>query len=189
MCACVLSLYSKMFNDHFQIIENVGGRLLLKYDTPSSSHDTFWIFCTSERLHSYGFTSKSNSTWFLEPPSSIVDLHTYEEWKDLLESKPKDCELLEGLFNNNIDHPKHDFKVGMKVEALSPTDRMKICPATVTKIFDDVYFLVNVDAHTERLNSLDDIFVPNHSESNTWLCTAEHPYIFPIGWAQKHNIM
>jgi len=160
----------------------------LRYDTPGSFREDFWIFCTSERLHSYGFTSKSNSTWFLEPPGSIVDLYTYEEWKDLLESKPKDCELLGELFNNNIDHSKHSFKVGMKVEALHPVDRTKIYPSTVTKVFDDIYFLVNIDVHIERSDKSDDTFVTSNSENNAWLCTMEHPYIFPVGWAQKHNI-
>lgn len=170
-------------------MENIGGRLLLRYDTPDSTRQDFWIFCTSDRLYSYGFTSKSNSTWFLEPPSSIIDLHTYEEWKDLLESKPKDYELGEELFNNNIDHLKHSFEVGMKLEALNPADRMKICPATVTKVFDDTYFLVNIDVRAGCLNESDDTLISNNSENNTWLCTAEHPYIFPIGWAQKNNIM
>lgn len=163
----------------------------MKYDTPESTREDFWIFCTSERLHPYGFTSKSNSTWFLEPPSSIIDIHTYEEWKDLLESKPKDCELERDLFNNNIDHSKHSFEVGMKLEALHPADRIKICPATVTKVFDDVYFLVNIDLHSESLNGSNNTLVSNNSpsENDTWLCTVDHPYIFPIGWAQKNDIM
>ncbi|EZA52051.1 Scm-like with four MBT domains protein [Ooceraea biroi] len=166
------------------IIENVGGRLLLRYDTPGSSCADFWIFCTSERLHSYGFTSNSNSKWFLEPPSLIVDLHTYEEWKDLLESKPKECQLPEELFNNNASHPKHCFKVGMKVEALIPTDQTKICPATVTKVLDDTHFLVTIDVYSERSDNSDNTITSN----NTWLCTAEHPYIFPVGWAEKHGV-
>ncbi|XP_018361151.1 PREDICTED: scm-like with four MBT domains protein 1 [Trachymyrmex cornetzi] len=173
------------------IIENIGGRLLLKYDTPESTREDFWIFCTSERLHPYGFTSKSNSTWFLEPPSSIIDMHTYEEWKDLLESKPKDCKLEQDLFNNNIDHSKHSFEIGMKLEALHPADRIKICPATVTKVFDDAYFLVNIDVHSGCLNESNNTLVSNNSssENNTWLCTVDHPYIFPVGWAQNNDIM
>ncbi|XP_012231506.1 scm-like with four MBT domains protein 1 isoform X2 [Linepithema humile] len=172
------------------IVENVGGRLLLRYDTPGSFRENFWIFCTSERLHSYGFAnSKSNSTWFLEPPSSIIDLHTYEEWKDLLESKSKDCQLPEELFNNNGEHPKHGFEIGMKVEALNPVDRTKIHPATVTKVFDDAYFLVNIDAYTQQSTGSDCTPISNNTEKNTWLCTAEHPYIFPVGWAQKQNIV
>lgn len=155
---------------------------------PNSSCKDFWIFSTSERLHSYGSTSKSNSIWFLEPPSSIVELHTYEEWKDLLESKSKNYESQEELFNNNVNHSKHNFKVGMMVEALNPMDRTQICPATVTKIIDDVYFLVNIDTQVKYLNTTDDIFTNNNLENNTWLCTAKHPYIFPVGWAQKNNI-
>ncbi|XP_031833953.1 scm-like with four MBT domains protein 2 isoform X1 [Nomia melanderi] len=171
------------------IIENVGGRLLLRYDTPGSSRKDFWMFCTSEHLHPYGFASKSDSTWFLEPPSSIVEMHTYEEWKDLLETTPKDNGLLEELFHNSVEHQKHNFKVGMKLEALSPSDHMKICPATVIKVLDDTYFLVHIDMYDDSVKAVDiETFVYNSTEKNTWLCTAEHPYIFPVGWANKHNI-
>lgn len=76
----------------------------------------------------------------------------------------------------------------MKMEALCPTDRTKIYPATVSKVFDDVYFLVSVDTHTDRLSGSEDVSVSNNSENNTWLCTIRHPFIFPIGWANKHNI-
>ncbi|XP_035732853.1 scm-like with four MBT domains protein 2 isoform X3 [Vespa mandarinia] len=171
------------------IIENVGGRLLLRYDTPGSSFKDFWMFCTSEHLHQYGFACKSDSTWFLEPPSSIVDMHTYEEWKDLLESKPKNCDIPVELFKNEVDHPKHNFKVGMKLEALNPINQTKICPATIIKVFDDIYFLVHIDKYDENVKGTDiDCCLYNQSEKNTWLCTAEHPYIFPIGWSKKHNI-
>ncbi|KAG6799232.1 scm-like with four MBT domains protein 1 isoform X1 [Apis mellifera caucasica] len=171
------------------IIENVGGRLLLRYDTPGSSRKDFWMFCTSEHLHPYGFTSKSDSNWFLEPPSSIVETHTYEEWKDLLESTPKNYDLPEELFHNIINHSKHEFKIGMKLEALSPTDQIKICPATVIKVFDDIYFLVHIDTYDELSKGMDiEACMYNSTEKNTWLCTAGHPYIFPIGWAKKHNI-
>ncbi|KAG7203222.1 hypothetical protein KM043_010325 [Ampulex compressa] len=171
------------------IIENVGGRLLLRHDTPGSLHKDFWMFCTSEHLHEYGFASKSDSIWFLEPPSSIVEMHTYEEWKDIIESKPKNNELSEELFHNNIHHPTHNFKVGMKLEALNPVDQTQICPATVIKVFDDLYFLVRIDTYEESFNGSDiESCMYNCSEKNTWLCTAEHPYIFPVGWAAKQNI-
>lgn len=162
---------------------------MLRYDAPGSSRKDFWMFCTSEHLHPYGFASKSDSTWFLEPPSSIVEMHTYEEWKDLLESTPKNYDLPEELFNNTISHPKHEFKVGMKLEALSPIDQIKICPATVIKVFDDIYFLVHIDTYDEVSKGMDiETCMYSSTEKNTWLCTAEHPYIFPVGWAKKHNI-
>ncbi|XP_054010970.1 scm-like with four MBT domains protein 1 isoform X2 [Hylaeus anthracinus] len=171
------------------IIENVGGRLLLRYDTPGSLHKDFWMFCTSEHLHPYGFTSKSDSNWFLEPPSSIVDMHTYEEWKDLLESIPKNNSLPEELFNNNVEHSKHEFKVGMKLEALSPIHQTKICPATVIKVFDNTYFLVRIDTYDKSMEGIDiESCIYNSTEKNTWLCTSAHPYIFPVGWAKRNDI-
>ncbi|XP_066590102.1 scm-like with four MBT domains protein 1 [Prorops nasuta] len=172
------------------IIENVGGRLLLRYDSPGMLSKDFWMFCTSENLHPYGFVSQSDpSIWFLEPPSSIVDMHTYEEWKDLLESQPKHYELPENLFNNISNHPKHNFKPGMKLEALAPDNQVEIYPATVVKVFDDTYFLVHIDTYDKNQQKSDTEFYPiETSEKNTWLCTAKHPYIFPKGWAEKHNI-
>ena len=148
------------------------------------------MFCTSEHLHQYGFAaSKADSNWFLEPPSSIVDTHTYEEWKELTENGPKDLNVPENLLNNYVDHPKHDFKLGMKLEAVSPSDRTKLCPATVVKVFDNIYFLVHIDIYNkDSVENFDETYIYNSTEKNTWLCTAEHPYIFPIGWAKNHNI-
>lgn len=45
-----------------QIIENVGGRLLLRYDTPDSSLPDFWLFYTSPRLFSLGWVDEKG--WF-----------------------------------------------------------------------------------------------------------------------------
>lgn len=149
------------------------------------------MFCTSEHLHQHGFAprpGKSDSNWFLEPPSSIVDTYTYIEWKEMEEDSPKDLQVPENLFNNSIDHGPHDFKLGMKLEALSPSDRTKFCPATVVKVFDSSYFVVRIDVYNkDSVENLDE-YTDSGSEKNTWLCTAEHPYIFPIGWAQKNDI-
>ena len=174
----------------FQIIENVGGRLLLRYDTPGSSPmKDFWIFCTSERLHRHGFSTTSDSKWFLEPPSSIIDAHAYEEWKEMTESGPKNYDMNTNHFDNAKEHPRHKFEVGMKLETISPADRMTLCPASVVKVFDDVYFLVRIDVYDEdaRSEDLNDSFVYDSQEKDTWLCTAEHPYIFPVGWAEKRD--
>lgn len=171
-------------NNSQQIIENVGGRLLLKYDTPSSSSKEFWIFCTSEFLHPHGFASKNNTKWFLEPPSSIVESYPYEQWKDLLESQSKNQSSLDNLFNNIINRTKHKFELGMKLEALNPVNHQEIHPATVIKIFDDIYFLVRIDEKFQEENNTD---LSDVTEKNTWLCTAETPYIFPTGWAERHG--
>ncbi|XP_012258753.2 scm-like with four MBT domains protein 1 [Athalia rosae] len=166
------------------IIENVGGRLLLRYDTPGSPVKDFWLFCTSERLHYDGFVSNVGSHWFLEPPSAILESHSYEEWKALTESEPRVQLVRNNLFNNFSDHPDHNFEVGMKLEAISPINRVEICPATVVKVFDQKYFLVQVDVYEEPGKVEDS----GNMDRLTWLCTADHPYIFPIEWTKKNNI-
>ncbi|XP_063976204.1 scm-like with four MBT domains protein 1 [Diachasmimorpha longicaudata] len=169
------------------ILENIGGRLLLRYDSPSSHTKEFWIFCTSELLHHYGFTARSNSKWFLEPPRSIVQSHSYEEWKEVIESSQKMSQPPENILMEPPSHPKHQFTQGLKLEALSPIDRTCIYPATVVKVYDDTYFLVNIDNMDNMTPDIDSVKYENE-EKTSWLCTSTHPYIFPINWAKRHNI-
>lgn len=75
------------------------------------------------------------------------------------------------LFQNPLPLVRHKFQEGMKLEAIHPHNRIEICPATVVQVFDAYYFMVQVDSHATLEN--DKEFV--------WLCTASHPYIFPIG--------
>lgn len=63
--------------------------------------------------------------------------------------------------------------MGMKVEALNPADHAKVYPATVVEVWGDTYFLVELDT-----------VLPQQGEDESklsWLCTANHPYIFPTG--------
>lgn len=169
------------------IMENVGGRLLLRYDTPGAQSHDFWIFCTSESLHTYGFASKTISKFFLEPPSSILDTHSYEEWKEMIEtSQIKDEKTPSNLFNYSTLHAHHKFTVGMKLEAVLPSDRTKILPATVVKVFDEVYFLVQID-DLEKSPTTENGLIYESDEKSSWLCTVDNPYIFPVGWAKKNN--
>lgn len=64
----------------------------------------------------------------------------------------------------------------MKLEAINPTNMSEICPAYVSKIFDDFYFLINLDNCSEN------------DGTSHWLCHAGFPYIFPVGWAQANGI-
>lgn len=66
----------------------------------------------------------------------------------------------------------------MKLEALSPQDMRTVRPATVTKVFNNLHFLVVIDDHAE-----------DYEDSKmAWLCDSMHPYIYPIGWAQKNGL-
>lgn len=42
-------------NKSFQVIDNVGGRLLLRYDTPDSCAPEFWLYFTSPRIFPMGW--------------------------------------------------------------------------------------------------------------------------------------
>lgn len=161
---------------------------MLRYDTPNDTAKTFWVFCTSEHVYPQDFASQPDSKWFLEPPSSIVETHGYEEWKEIIESRHEDTPRSENLFDNIVEHDKHEFEIGMKLEAICPLDRAKICPATVVKVFDDVYFLVEIDVYDEENVHREFEFNFNNSEKNTWLCAKDHPYIFPVGWAKKQDL-
>lgn len=44
-----------------QIIENVGGRLLLRYDTPDSSAPEFWLHFTSPRIFPMGWSAEKGT--------------------------------------------------------------------------------------------------------------------------------
>lgn len=48
-----------------QIIENVGGRLLLRYDTPDSSSPDFWLYFTSSRIYPMGWCSEKGIMIFV----------------------------------------------------------------------------------------------------------------------------
>ena len=165
---------------------------MLRYDTPGARVNDFWIFCTSEQIHQYGHASKSDAKYFLEPPSSILDTHPYEQWKELTESCPTFKDISVKLFDQNTEYPEHKFQVGMKVEALVPFQRTHFAPATVVKIFDEIYFLVQIDDHDDYKNSKTRDGKSNACDvslkKNTWLCKSGHPYIFPIGWAKSHDL-
>lgn len=76
--------------------------------------------------------------------------------------------------------PLHSFMMGMKVEALHPIDYTKVYPATVVEVWGDTYFLVELD-----------IVLHQQGEDEPkllWLCTANHPYIFPTGMLNSHHL-
>ncbi|XP_045446422.1 scm-like with four MBT domains protein 2 [Melitaea cinxia] len=82
------------------------------------------------------------------------------------------------FFQHNPTSEAHNFAVGMKVEALSPVDMKAFCPATVTKIFNNLYFSVVIDDH------IDDY----EGTKMAWMCDNMHPYIYPMGWAHRNKL-
>lgn len=141
------------------------------------------MFCTSELIHDYGFAKSSSTPWFLDPPSSIKPKHSSDEWIDFVKSYLMNECPTSRLFTNEKTHSHHSFKVGMKLETISPGSTANFHPATVTFVFDETYFMVSVDESMKER----DPEVRNDAKK-TWLCTVDHPYIFPTNWAKKHGV-
>uniref|UniRef100_A0A1B6CDI0 SLED domain-containing protein n=1 Tax=Clastoptera arizonana TaxID=38151 RepID=A0A1B6CDI0_9HEMI len=163
------------------IIQNIGGRLLLRYDTPSFNSQDFWLFYSSHRIFPFGWAQERGAPWVLRRPSDIDSVHGVEEWESVLKNSKIEAQKLP---RPNVDFTKsksnvrpHDLSVGLKLEAVHPGTMKHVCPASITRVFDSYFFLVEID-------SLD------RSEKNkfTWLASVDHPYIFPVGWAKKNNV-
>ncbi|CAH2050895.1 unnamed protein product, partial [Iphiclides podalirius] len=163
------------------VCENVGGRLLLRYDGADEDLQPFWIFFSNPRLSGFGYVTNKGSPWQFKYPGKVnkfscknklsAQLRQSAE-ESIKEPTPAD------LFQPPPTQEAHSFVTGMKLEALSPGDMRSIRPATVATVFNNLHFLVVIDDH------LDD-----HEESKmAWLCDNMHPYIYPIGWAQRHGL-
>uniref|UniRef100_A0AAX7SC66 SAM domain-containing protein n=1 Tax=Astatotilapia calliptera TaxID=8154 RepID=A0AAX7SC66_ASTCA len=155
-----------------EVEENVGGRLKLRLigteglpDTPA----TLWLFYLHPRLHPPGWAKEHGCT--LRPPSGQF-------------LRPR---LLEMALHTSVclsqDQPAisaHCFKEGMKLEAVDPAAPISIRPATVTRVYNEQYFLVTMD-------NLCDI-EESESAGRSFLCHRDSPGIFPAQWSLKNGL-
>jgi len=72
---------------------------------------------------------------------------------------------------------EHKFIKGWKLEALHPLLPSIIRPATVTHVFNERYFLVDLDDLNE-----------NVSEHYSVCCHARSMNIFPVGWCSANRM-
>uniref|UniRef100_A0A3P9KP76 Scm like with four mbt domains 1 n=1 Tax=Oryzias latipes TaxID=8090 RepID=A0A3P9KP76_ORYLA len=162
-----------------EVEENVGGRLKLRLvgteglpDTPA----TLWLFYLHPRLHPPGWAQEHGYT--LKPPSGqICDLPQDEALVAELSKvrlQPSDLMALHIGFRCDSESE------GMKLEAVDPTAPISIRPATVTKVYNDKYFLV----------TMDDLCGIEESEgsSRSFLCHRDSPGIFPTQWSLKNGL-
>uniref|UniRef100_A0A3B3DE41 Scm like with four mbt domains 1 n=1 Tax=Oryzias melastigma TaxID=30732 RepID=A0A3B3DE41_ORYME len=155
-----------------EVEENVGGRLKLRLvgteglpDTPA----TLWLFYLHPRLHPPGWAQEHGYT--LKPPSA-----RREAW--LLKMTQRHSVVVFSQEQPII--AAHCFKEGMKLEAVDPAAPISIRPATVTKVYNDKYFLV----------TMDDLCGIEESEgsSRSFLCHRDSPGIFPTQWSLKNGL-
>ncbi|GFN93457.1 scm-like with four mbt domains protein 1 [Plakobranchus ocellatus] len=173
-----------------KVVENIGGRLYLRYeglDTPS--HD-FWLFYLHERLHPIGW-SEARGYCYHPPPAVKSSLNlSEEELMKLLQATLKtitDQKLSADIFNDQSQLQPHGFQISMKLEAVNPSDCHSIGPATIVEVVDNFYFIVEMDSlQMCSSSSMDGDKI--EIERLRFACHKNTPTIFPVGWAASKGI-
>ncbi|KAF7481046.1 Hypothetical predicted protein [Marmota monax] len=160
------------------VIENVGGRLRLRYvgleDTESYDQ---WLFYLDYRLRPVGWCQENK--YRMDPPSEIYPLKMTSEWKCALEKSlivAAEFPLPMEVFKDHADLRSHFFTVGMKLETVNMSEPFHICPASVTKVFNNHFFQVTIDD-----------LRPEPSKFSM-LCHADSLGILPVQWCLKNGV-
>ncbi|CAM9289843.1 unnamed protein product [Lampetra planeri] len=160
-----------------RVIQNVGGRLLLRYAGLSNQAQDTFLFYLDVRLRPLGWALENHLT--LEPPTELRSLKSAPDWQKALEDARLDGQknpLPLEVFKDHVDLPKHSFKMGMKLEMVSPWEQLHICPVSVTKVYNDIYFQV----------TLDDLSAGAKPQSV--VCHRDSPGILPVQWCLKNGV-
>ncbi|XP_027595747.1 scm-like with four MBT domains protein 2 isoform X1 [Pipra filicauda] len=160
------------------VVENVGGRLRLRYVglEETESYDQ-WLFYLDCRLRPVGWCQENK--YRMDPPADIYSLKTISEWKCALEKSLNDAAnfpLPMEVFKDHADLRNHFFTVGMKLEAVNLREPFHICPASVTKVFNNHYLQVTIDDLRSEPSKI------------SMLCHADSLGILPIQWCLKNGV-
>ncbi|KFO25192.1 Scm-like with four MBT domains protein 1 [Fukomys damarensis] len=159
------------------VVENIGGRLKLHYEGLESP-DNFehWLYYLDPFLHHVGWAAQQG--YELQPPLAIRHMKNEAEWQEILAKVKEEEEPLPSyLFKDKQVIGIHTFSVNMKLEAVDPCSPFEISPATVVKVFDEKYFLVEMD----------DLRPEGHAR-RSFVCHVNSPGIFPVQWSLKNGI-
>ncbi|KAK7821078.1 hypothetical protein U0070_020440 [Myodes glareolus] len=77
---------------------------------------------------------------------------------------------------DHADLRSHFFTVGMKLETVNMSEPFHICPASVTKVFNNHFFQVTIDDLRPEPNKL------------SMLCHADSLGILPVQWCLKNGV-
>ncbi|XP_067854405.1 scm-like with four MBT domains protein 1 isoform X2 [Heptranchias perlo] len=160
--------------------ENFGGRLHLRYEGVKDIKEfDQWLFYLDSRLHPLGWAAKQG--YERRPPAVIRSLMNEEQWQAVLQTVAEETMGSPDppqVFKDQCDIGEHSFDVGMKLEAVNPTVPFSISPATITKVYNKKYFLVEID--TVRPDGARTV--------NSFVCHGKNPNILPVQWCLKHGL-
>ncbi|XP_064633870.1 scm-like with four MBT domains protein 1 isoform X2 [Lineus longissimus] len=163
-----------------KVLENVGGRLLMRYEGTNTAVHDFWLFYLHSRVHPVGWAHENDCIY--RPPEVIKREHTnYSEWSEILQCAIKDYDDFKpptDIFKDQEEIPEHKFKKGWKLEVLNPENQTQFCAGTVIDVINDYYFIVEID----------DLREGDERRSVKVCCHANSPNIFPIQWCSWKGI-
>ncbi|NXE63674.1 SMBT1 protein, partial [Calcarius ornatus] len=161
------------------VVENVGGRLKLRYEGLEDL-DKFdqWLFYLDPFLHQVGWAAQHG--YSLQPPSAITSLRSEADWQEILKKvkeEEEESSVPTDLFKDKPVIGVHSFSEGMKLEAVDPMAPFVISPATVLKVYNDKYFMIEIDdLRAER------------ASSQRYVCHLNSAGIFPVQWSLKNGL-
>ncbi|NXC39500.1 SMBT1 protein, partial [Penelope pileata] len=161
------------------VVENVGGRLKLRYEGLEDS-DKFdqWIFYLDPFLHQVGWATQNG--YNLQPPLAIRSLKSETVWQEILKKvkeEEEDSSVPTDLFKDKPVVGVHSFSEGMKLEAVDPMAPFVISPATVLKVYNEKYFMIEIDD-----------LRPERASSQSYICHVNSAGIFPVQWSLKNGL-
>ncbi|KAI4872063.1 hypothetical protein NFI96_020611 [Prochilodus magdalenae] len=115
--------------------------------------------------------------------TALLPLRTEEQWEEVrqaITNQPQDSSISEEFHKDRPAITPHCFAEGMKLEAVDPTAPFSISPATVTKVFGDRFFLVQMDDMREEAQ--------REGSHRPFLCHRDSPGIFPTQWSLKNGV-
>ncbi|KAG5838341.1 hypothetical protein ANANG_G00222720 [Anguilla anguilla] len=119
----------------------------------------------------------------LAPPAALRGLRSEAEWDEVRQSisaQPQDLAITEDLFKDRPAISTHCFTEGMKLEAVDPSSPYCISPATVTKVFSDKFFLVEMDDLRGEKGGA--------GCGTSFLCHHGSAGILPVQWSLKNGV-
>ncbi|NXP26528.1 SMBT1 protein, partial [Scytalopus superciliaris] len=161
------------------VVDNVGGRLKLRYEGLEDS-DQFdqWLFYLDPFLHQVGWAAQHG--YSLQPPLAIRSLRSEADWQEILKKvkeEEEESSVPTDLFKDKPVIGVHSFSEGMKLEAVDPMAPFVISPATVLKVYNDKYFMIEIDD-----------LRPDRPTSRCYVCHVGSAGIFPVQWSLKNGL-
>lgn len=176
----ILDQYNPLCYWLARVNEVFQGRLNLQYEGWEGKPGEFWCFYTHASLRPVGHGIENGLTLYppkgAEPFSDVYINRLHEKVAAI--AKRIDNSIFNSLFMGWPNKTPHNMSVGLKLEAIHPADPTAIKVASVSRIFDEYCFLVQVDT----LLSQDDV-------ENSFVAHKGSSCIFPVGFSSKNSLM